>query len=397
MNTPGGNKTYMRPYSRVYATVNLDAVASNMRSMRDNLPASTLIMGSVKADGYGHGSVPVAKTIEPYVFGYAVATIDEGIILRRHGINKTILILGVTHESRYEDLLRYDIRTAMFQYEKAKKLSDLALKQGKKAVVHLALDTGMSRIGMKADREHAKEAAAIAALEGIEVEGLFTHFARADETDKSAYEEQYRRYKEFLGYLKELGVKIPIRHCSNSAGIVESLESNHMDMVRAGIAIYGMYPSDEVDHNSVKLTPAMEIKSCITYIKEIEAGTAVSYGGTFVADHTMKVATIPVGYGDGYVRSLSGKGDVLIHGKRAAILGRICMDQFMVDVTEIPEAKFMDPVTLVGKDKDAVIRVEDLSDLSGRFNYEFVCDLSKRVPREYYKNGTIVKQIDYFE
>lgn len=387
----------MRPYSRVYATVNLDAVASNMRSMRDNLPASTLIMGSVKADGYGHGSVPVAKTIEPYVFGYAVATIDEGIILRRHGINKTILILGVTHESRYEDLLRYDIRTAMFQYEKAKKLSDLALKQGKKAVVHLALDTGMSRIGMKADREHAKEAAAIAALEGIEVEGLFTHFARADETDKSAYEEQYRRYKEFLGYLKELGVKIPIRHCSNSAGIVESLESNHMDMVRAGIAIYGMYPSDEVDHNSVKLTPAMEIKSCITYIKEIEAGTAVSYGGTFVADHTMKVATIPVGYGDGYVRSLSGKGDVLIHGKRAAILGRICMDQFMVDVTEIPEAKFMDSVTLVGKDKDAIIRVEDLSDLSGRFNYEFVCDLSKRVPREYYKNGTIVKQIDYFE
>ena len=359
----------MRPYSRVYATVNLDAVASNMRSMRDNLPASTLIMGSVKADGYGHGSVPVAKTIEPYVFGYAVATIDEGIILRRHGINKTILILGVTHESRYEDLLRYDIRTAMFQYEKAKKLSDLALKQGKKAVVHLALDTGMSRIGMKADREHAKEAAAIAALEGIEVEGLFTHFARADETDKSAYEEQYRRYKEFLGYLKELGVKIPIRHCSNSAGIVESLESNHMDMVRAGIAIYGMYPSDEVDHNSVKLTPAMEIKSCITYIKEIEAGTAVSYGGTFVADHTMKVATIPVGYGDGYVRSLSGKGDVLIHGKRAAILGRICMDQFMVDVTDIPDVQ------------------ED----------EMICDIGKRIPRVYLKDGKVVGTKDYFD
>ena len=395
----------MRPYSRVYATVNLDAVASNMRSMRDNLPASTLIMGSVKADGYGHGSVPVAKTIEPYVFGYAVATIDEGIILRRHGINKTILILGVTHESRYEDLLRYDIRTAMFQYEKAKKLSDLALKQGKKAVVHLALDTGMSRIGMKADREHAKEAAAIAALEGIEVEGLFTHFARADETDKSAYEEQYRRYKEFLGYLKELGVKIPIRHCSNSAGIVESLESNHMDMVRAGIAIYGMYPSDEVDHNSVKLTPAMEIKSCITYIKEIEAGTAVSYGGTFVADHTMKVATIPVGYGDGYVRSLSGKGDVLIHGKRAAILGRICMDQFMVDVTEIPGAKFMDPVTLVGKDEVTLlgsdgaecITMEELAEKSGGFHYEMICDIGKRIPRVYLKDGKVVGTKDYFD
>ena len=387
----------MRPYSRVYATVNLDAVASNMRSMRDNLPASTLIMGSVKADGYGHGSVPVAKTIEPYVFGYAVATIDEGIILRRHGINKTILILGVTHESRYEDLLRYDIRTAMFQYEKAKKLSDLALKQGKKAVVHLALDTGMSRIGMKADREHAKEAAAIAALEGIEVEGLFTHFARADETDKSAYEEQYRHYKEFLGYLKELGVKIPIRHCSNSAGIVESLESNHMDMVRAGIAIYGMYPSDEVDHNSVKLTPAMEIKSCITYIKEIEAGTAVSYGGTFVADHTMKVATIPVGYGDGYVRSLSGKGDVLIHGKRAAILGRICMDQFMVDVTDIPDVQEDDEVTLLGSDGAECITMEELAEKSGGFHYEMICDIGKRIPRVYLKDGKVVGTKDYFD
>ena len=387
----------MRPYSRVYATVNLDAVASNMRSMRDNLPASTLIMGSVKADGYGHGSVPVAKTIEPYEFGYAVATIDEGIILRRHGINKTILILGVTHESRYEDLLRYDIRTAMFQYEKAKKLSDLALKQGKKAVVHLALDTGMSRIGMKADREHAKEAAAIAALEGIEVEGLFTHFARADETDKSAYEEQYRRYKEFLGYLKELGVKIPIRHCSNSAGIVESLESNHMDMVRAGIAIYGMYPSDEVDHNSVKLTPAMEIKSCITYIKEIEAGTAVSYGGTFVADHTMKVATIPVGYGDGYVRSLSGKGDVLIHGKRAAILGRICMDQFMVDVTDIPDVQEDDEVTLLGSDGAECITMEELAEKSGGFHYEMICDIGKRIPRVYLKDGKVVGTKDYFD
>ena len=387
----------MRPYSRVYATVNLDAGASNMRSMRDNLPASTLIMGSVKADGYGHGSVPVAKTIEPYVFGYAVATIDEGIILRRHGINKTILILGVTHESRYEDLLRYDIRTAMFQYEKAKKLSDLALKQGKKAVVHLALDTGMSRIGMKADREHAKEAAAIAALEGIEVEGLFTHFARADETDKSAYEEQYRRYKEFLGYLKELGVKIPIRHCSNSAGIVESLESNHMDMVRAGIAIYGMYPSDEVDHNSVKLTPAMEIKSCITYIKEIEAGTAVSYGGTFVADHTMKVATIPVGYGDGYVRSLSGKGDVLIHGKRAAILGRICMDQFMVDVTDIPDVQEDDEVTLLGSDGAECITMEELAEKSGGFHYEMICDIGKRIPRVYLKDGKVVGTKDYFD
>lgn len=387
----------MRPYSRVYATVNLDAVASNMRSMRDNLPASTLIMGSVKADGYGHGSVPVAKTIEPYVFGYAVATIDEGIILRRHGINKTILILGVTHESRYEDLLRYDIRTAMFQYEKAKKLSDLALKQGKKAVVHLALDTGMSRIGMKADREHAKEAAAIAALEGIEVEGLFTHFARADETDKTFYREQYDKYLAFLGYLEEYGVNIPIRHCSNSAGIVEDLDSNHMDMVRAGICIYGLYPSDEVDRSRIRLTPIMEIKSFITYIKEIGPKTPVSYGSTFVSDKTMRVATIPTGYADGYNRALSNKGFVLIRGKRTRILGRICMDQFMVDVTDIPEAKEDDEVTLIGRDGEEEITVEEMAACSGGFHYEIICDIGKRVPRVYIKDGAIAGTKDYFD
>ena len=376
----------MRPYSRVYATVNLDAVASNMRSMRDNLPASTLIMGSVKADGYGHGSVPVAKTIEPYVFGYAVATIDEGIILRRHGINKTILILGVTHESRYEDLLRYDIRTAMFQYEKAKKLSDLALKQGKKAVVHLALDTGMSRIGMKADREHAKEAASIAALEGIEVEGLFTHFARADEYDRSPAMVQLERYLDFSRRVEEAGVEIPLHHCSNSAGIIRMPEAN-LNIVRAGITIYGIYPSSEVERDIVKLEPVMELKSHVTYVKDVPAGAAISYGGTYVADRKLRVATVPVGYADGYSRQLSNKGWVLIHGQKAPILGRVCMDQFMVDVTEIGDVKKGDEVTLIGRDGDEFIGIEEIGDLCGRFSYEFACDISPRVPRVYIKNG----------
>ena len=376
----------MRPYSRVYATVNLDAVASNMRSMRDNLPASTLIMGSVKADGYGHGSVPVAKTIEPYVFGYAVATIDEGIILRRHGINKTILILGVTHESQYEELLRYDIRTAMFQYEKAKKLSDLALKQGKKAVVHLALDTGMSRIGMKADREHAKEAAAIAALEGIEVEGLFTHFARADEYDRSPAMVQLERYLDFSRRVEEAGVEIPLHHCSNSAGIIRMPEAN-LNIVRAGITIYGIYPSSEVERDIVKLEPVMELKSHVTYVKDVPAGAAISYGGTYVADRKLRVATVPVGYADGYSRQLSNKGWVLIHGQKAPILGRVCMDQFMVDVTEIGDVKKGDEVTLIGRDGDEFIGIEEMGDLCGRFSYEFACDISPRVPRVYIKNG----------
>ena len=386
----------MRPYNRVYATVDLDAVVSNMKSMREALPASTGIMGVVKADGYGHGAVPVARAMDPYVEGYAVSNIDEGISLRRHGIKKPILILGVTHSQRFEDLLRYDIQPAMFRLKEAKELSELAAEQGKKAKIHLALDTGMSRIGMQPDRESAKEAAQMAALYGIELEGLFTHFARADEADKSFYQTQFERYQEFLSYLKEYGVTIPVRHCSNSAGIVENLDSNQMDMVRAGICIYGLYPSDEVDRNRVKLTPAMEIKSFITYIKEIAPGTPVSYGSTFVSEHAMRVATIPTGYADGYNRGLSNRGSVLIRGKRAKILGRICMDQFMVDVTDMPEAEEDDEVTLIGKDGEDEITVEEMAACFGGFHYEIICDIGKRVPRVYIQNGRIAGTKDYF-
>jgi alanine racemase len=367
-----------------------------MKSMREALPATTGIMGVVKADGYGHGAVPVARAMDPYVEGYAVSNIDEGISLRRHGIKKPILILGVTHSQRFEDLLRYDIQPAMFRLKEAKELSELAAEQGKKAKIHLALDTGMSRIGMQPDRESAKEAAQMAALYGIELEGLFTHFARADEADKSFYQTQFERYQEFLSYLKEYGVMIPVRHCSNSAGIVENLDSNQMDMVRAGICIYGLYPSDEVDRNRVKLTPAMEIKSFITYIKEIAPGTPVSYGSTFVSEHAMRVATIPTGYADGYNRGLSNRGSVLIRGKRAKILGRICMDQFMVDVTDIPEAEEDDEVTLIGKDGEDEITVEEMAACFGGFHYEIICDIGKRVPRVYIQNGRIAGTKDYF-
>ena len=328
----------MNSYSRVYAAIDLDAVESNMRAMKASLGPATSMIGVVKTDGYGHGAVPVAGTIAPYVEGYAVATIDEAINLRRHGIQKMILVLGVTHESRFEDLVRYDIRPAMFRYEEARKLSETAVKNGARASIHLAVDTGMSRIGMTPDEASAEEAVRISGLAGIRIEGMFTHFARADEADKTFYEAQYRAYRDFCEMLRSRGLDIPVRHCSNSAGIVEGLDSNGLDMVRAGISIYGLYPSDEVAQDRVKLVPAMELKSFITYIKTIEPGTAVSYGGTFVADRPMRVATIPVGYGDGYPRSLSNKGTVLIRGKRAKILGRICMDQFMADVTDIPEA-----------------------------------------------------------
>ena len=364
----------MNSYSRVYASIDLDAVESNMRAMKDSLPPSASMIGVVKTDGYGHGAVPVARAIDPYVKGYAVATIDEAIILRRHGIQKMILVLGVTHESRFEDLVRYDIRPAMFRCEEA----------------------GMSRIGMTPDEASADEAARISRLPGICIEGMFTHFARADEADKAFYEAQYKKYREFCEMLCSRGVDIPIRHCSNSAGIVEGLDSNGLDMVRAGISIYGLYPSDEVARDRVKLVPAMELKSFITYIKTIGPGTAVSYGGTFVADRPMRVATIPVGYGDGYLRSLSNKGAVLIRGKRAEILGRICMDQFMADVTDIPEAEEGDQVTLIGRDGEECITVEELAALSGGFHYEIICQIGKRVPRVYLRDGKAIGKKDYF-
>ncbi len=386
----------MIPYTRVFATVNLDAVVSNMKSMKESLPASTAIMGVVKADGYGHGSVPVAKAIAPYVEGYAVATIDEAILLRRHGIGKMIMILGITHESYYEDLLLYDIHPTVFRLEEAEKLSETAVKRGRQASVHLALDTGMNRIGMSPTQESADLVYTMSCLPGIRLEGLFTHFARADELDKTAYEAQFQAYEAFSHKLLSRGITIPIRHCSNSAGIVEGLASNELDMVRAGISIYGLYPSGEVSRERVKLLPAMELKSFISCIKTIEPGAAVSYGGTFVAKKTMKVATIPTGYGDGYPRGLSNKGSVLIHGQRARILGRVCMDQFMVDVTDIPEAEENDQVTLIGKDMRERITVEELADLSEGFHYEILCGIGKRVPRVYLRHGSVVGTKDYF-
>ena len=386
----------MKKYTRVYAPINLDAVAYNMESMRKNIAADTGMIGVVKTDAYGHGAVPVAKTIEPYVQGYAVATIDEALILRHHGITKSILILGVTHPSRYEDAINEEIRLATFTMEQARPLSELAVSMGKTAKIHLTVDTGMSRIGMRPDEESADMVKEMAALPGIEIEGMFTHFAKADETDKANANGQLQKYLDFVKLLKERGIEIPIKHCSNSAGIIDLPQAN-LDVVRAGISIYGMYPSDEVEKSQVLLRPVMGLKSFITYVKTLYPGQEVSYGGHFVAEKEMKIATIPVGYGDGYPRNLSCKGHVIICGKKAPILGRVCMDQFMVDVTHIPEAAVDTEVTLIGTDGEETILVEDLANAGGGFHYEIVCDIGKRVPRVYYKNGEIVGTKDYFD
>lgn len=383
-------------YTRVYAEIDLDAAASNVRAIRASLPPQTKIMAAVKADGYGHGSVPVALAIEADVCGYLAATVDEARLLRRHGIIKPILVLGVTHPGRYYDLLADNITATVFTMEQAVPLSELAVSQQRKARVHLAVDTGMHRIGMRADASGADLAAAIAALPGLEVEGLFTHFARADECDKKWTRLQLAAYDRFAALLAERGVVIPYHHSANSAGIID-LPDSHMDIVRPGIAVYGMYPSGDVAMQQVKLTPVMALKSRIIYIKPIDTGSQVSYGGTFCAPGPMQIATIPVGYGDGYPRNLSNAGQVLIRGRRAPILGRICMDQFMVDVSEIEDAAVDDVVTLIGTDGDEQIRTEDLAGWCGGFHYEIVCNIGKRVPRVYLREGRIVGQKDYFD
>ena len=383
----------MKKYSRIRADIDLDAVLYNFENMKANIRPGCKITAVIKADGYGHGSVQIAELMEPYdyMWGFAVAAADEAFRLRRAGIRKPIMLLGYTFDEFYEDLIRENVRICVFDYDTAVKVSDAAFTAKKKAIIHIALDTGMSRIGFRDNDASVAEIVKIAKLPNIEIEGLFTHFARADEVSIDPAVRQLERYDAFAEKVEKAGVDIPIHHVSNSAGIIRLREANK-DMVRAGITVYGLMPSADVETDIVPLKPVMSLVSHISYVKNIEAGDEVSYGGTFKAEKTMRVATIPVGYADGYPRMLSGKGYVLIKGRKAPILGRVCMDQFMVDVTDIEGAKRGDEVVLLGKQGDERITAEELGDISGRFNYELVCDISKRVPRNFIYEGRIIEQ-----
>lgn len=387
----------MKTYSRVYAKIDLDAVAYNMEQMKQRVNGDTKIMAVIKSDGYGHGAVQVAEVLEKYdyIWGFAVATLDEAVVLRTEGIKKPILVLGCIFPDQYLEMLDNDIRMNVYTEEMAKEISYMARREGKTAYLHIKLDTGMARLGFAVNDESVDAITRISKLPNVNMEGVFTHFAKADETDKTFTENQISQFVMMTEKLRERGVTFPYEHCANSAAIID-VEDARFDIVRVGISTYGLYPSDEVKKDAVHLKPALALKSHVAFVKEIEAGTPVSYGGTFVAEKKMKIATVPVGYGDGYPRSLSGKGYVLIRGKKANILGRICMDQFMVDVTDIEGVSFGDKVTLIGRDGNESISVECLSELSGRFNYEFICTLGKRIPRVYVKNGKIAEQVDYF-
>ena len=388
----------MKKFDRVKAVVSLDAIAHNFEEMKKNIAEGTKIVAVIKADGYGHGAEAIARLIEDYeyIWGYATATPEEALQLRDAGIDKPILILGIVFEEYYKELIAHEVRMTVCEYEMAAALSEEAVRQGRKVHIHIGLDTGMSRIGYQVSEASADEIAKTAELENLKIEGVFTHFAKADEADKTHVHGQIAAYQKMLTMLEERGVEIPLKHCSNSAGIIDLPEVN-MDAVRAGIILYGLLPSDEVQKERIDLEPVMTLKSKVIHIKTLEKGRTISYGGTYEVTHTERIATIPVGYGDGYPRSLSNKGWVLIHGQKAPICGRICMDQFMVDVTDIPKVRVGDEVTLIGTDGSETLSMNELGELSERFNYEFACDLGKRIPRVFYADGKIVDTKDYFD
>ena len=374
----------MTSHKRVYAQVDLSAFSYNLDEIKRCISTDTKILAVVKADGYGHGALALTDVMENRddIWGYGAATVEEAIELIEAGRKKPVLILGYVFPDDFDSIVKYDIRTAVFSYETAKLLDDAAARQKKIARIHIKLDTGMGRIGFNITRENALETARINSLKHIEIEGVFTHFAKADETDKSFTRHQADEYFKFLGWLKELGVNAGIKHISNSAAIID-MPSLNQDLVRAGIILYGLWPSNEVMKDNIDIRPLLSLKSHVIHVKECFEGQPLSYGGTYRCEGRRIIATIPVGYGDGYPRSLSNRGSVLIRGKRAPICGRVCMDQFMVDVTDIPGAACGDTVTLIGRDGDDVITMEELSDISGRFNYEFACCLGKRIPRFY--------------
>ena len=371
--------------------IDLDAIGHNIAAVKARVKAP--VMAIIKADAYGHGAVELARYLDDSCAFFGVSSILEALELRQAGIQKPILILGYTPESAFPDVIRQHIRPTIFRYEDGLALSQAAQTLGMTAQFHFAVDTGMSRIGFQVTQEDADLCARIAALPCLEAEGLFSHFATADCADLTRARHQAAQFAAFDRMLKDRGLVIPLRHLDNSAGLMNF--GCEYEMVRSGIVTYGMYPSDEVDPNLLDLRPALRWESRITHLKTLEPGREIGYGGTYTTTRPTRVATIPVGYADGYRRNLSGKFYVLIRGKKAPILGRICMDQMMVDVTEIPEAQQNDVVVLVGRSGEARITVEEIAAQGDSFNYEFVCGISRRVPRVYLSGGEVVRSVVY--
>lgn len=380
----------MEPFlKRTWAQIDLDALDHNLKEIRGAMEPAAKLMCVIKADGYGHGAVPLAKESEAMgADWFAVSNLEEAQELREAGIQKPILILGFTPDSDARFLAEMDISQAVLSEGHAQQLSAYAQEAGMQVKIHIAIDTGMTRIGLSAqDENQALEAAAaaqrIAALPGLVLEGLFTHFAVADEAeDGEAFtKRQYQNFRLVADTLGSWGISIPVCHCSNSAGILDYPDMN-FNLVRAGIILYGLEPSSKV-RRPLNLKPLMELKSVVSMVKTVGPGVDVSYGRTYTTQGETKIATVPIGYADGYPRALSNVGEMLVRGQRARIIGRVCMDQLMLDVTHIPDVEEGDVVTVFGRDGSAFLPVEEISSLDQTINYETVCQITKRVPRIY--------------
>lgn len=382
----------------VWAEINLDAAAENMQALRRLVGTDVQITSIVKANGYGHGAVDIAKT---YLANGAnqlgVACLDEGVELRKAGITAPIIVLGHTDGRRAEELLTYDIDTAVFHIDDARLFSQAALRMQRVAKLHIAVDTGMGRIGYHANEEGIAQIKAIADLPNISIEGVFSHFSVSDMADEEsiAYtKKQFSLFHWCYTRLQDEGISVPWYHCCSSAGIVEYGDF-HLHMVRPGIVQYGYHPSDEVPSTAFTPKPVMSLKCCVSHIKVIEPGDTVSYGRRFTAKRRTTIATLPMGYADGYPRILSNKARVLIHGRYAPQIGTICMDQCMIDVTDIPDVRIGDEVVLFGEQGGKTISLEEVAHLAGTINHEILCNINRRVPRIYTRHDTIVRRLEY--
>ena len=384
-------------FKRVTAKVDLDAIRHNYDAIRQTLPAKVKIMGVIKADAYGHGALPVARElVERGIDMFGVATIEEGISLRKHGVRTPILILGFTAAEDYPALLTFDLAQTVYEPEMAAEINKVAAERGQKAKIHIKVDTGMGRLGFAVSQASADEIKRVAALPFLEMEGLFTHFAKADEADTSYTKEQIREFTAFADKLKAVGVCPREVHTANSAGVLNYPDS-YFTMVRAGIILYGSYPSEFTKDSQIALEPALSICSRLIFVKEVPAGRSISYGGIYQTDKPTRIGTVSIGYADGYQRLLSNRGRVLIRGQYAQVLGRVCMDQMMVDLSAVPEAAVGDEVVLFGRQGGQMIPIEEVAELCQTINYEIMCLIGKRVPREYYRNGKYQFEINYFD
>lgn len=382
-------------YFRTQAKIDLDAIEYNYNNIRKKVPEGVKLLAVVKADAYGHGSLEITKFLDDKCDFFGIATVGEAVKLKKAGIKSPMLILGHVMPNEYSLVVEHDIRVPIFSYADAKALSDEAVKQGKTVAFHFCVDTGMSRIGFQVNDESADICKDITLLPNIYAEGIFSHFATADEEDLTKALTQRTYFKSFISMLESRGINIPIKHINNSAGIMNF--GQYFDMCRMGIILYGVYPSNEVDKSLLDIKPALSWTTHISYIKTLDAGREISYGGTYKTSEPRVIATVPIGYADGYPRALSNIGRVIINGKYAKIVGRVCMDQFMVDITDIDGVKLGDEVVLIGTQGGAILTVEDVADNANSFNYEQLCRISPRVPRTYYKDGKMIACQGYME